>query len=186
MTTWNHYHLAHSINDALGALRSSSGPARLVAGGTDYLLELQQGHHSPVDTLVDITCIPELTCLEVRGGELFIGAAVPVSRVTEFAAGAPARPGCIRGLRADWRAAGAQYRHAGRKCGPRPARRGWDDRPGRAGRTGGDRIGRWPAPRAHAQPVRRPGKIDAAARPRNPGWFLPAPAQAGQGSPLAG
>ena len=82
MSTWNHYHLARSIEDALGALRSSPGPARPVAGGTDYLLELQQGHHAPVDTLVDVTCIPELNCLEIRAGELYIGAAVPVSQVT--------------------------------------------------------------------------------------------------------
>lgn len=83
MSTWNNYHLAHSIEDALQALAASSGPARPVAGGTDLLLELQQGHHSPVDTLVDISRIPELTQLEVRGSELFIGAAVPVSEVTE-------------------------------------------------------------------------------------------------------
>lgn len=82
MSAWRHYHLAHTIEDAFSALRSSAGPARLVAGGTDYLLELQQGHHPPVDTLVDVTCIPELNCLEIRGSELFIGAAVPVSQVT--------------------------------------------------------------------------------------------------------
>ena len=82
MNAWKHYHLAHSIEDAFSALNASAGPARLVAGGTDYLLELQQGHHAPVDTLVDVTCIPELNCLEVRGSELFIGAAVPVSLVT--------------------------------------------------------------------------------------------------------
>jgi carbon-monoxide dehydrogenase medium subunit len=88
MNAWKHYFLAHSIEDAFTALRSSSGPAHLVAGGTDYLLELQQGHHPPVDTLVDVTCIPELNRLELRrspsGGpdELYIGAAVPVSAVT--------------------------------------------------------------------------------------------------------
>jgi xanthine dehydrogenase FAD-binding subunit len=81
MPTWKHYAIAHSIEDALEALRSSTGPSRLVAGGTDYLLELQQGHQPPVDTLVDITSAPELGCLEIRGERLFIGAAVPVSRV---------------------------------------------------------------------------------------------------------
>lgn len=87
MTAWKHYHLAHSIEDALDALRSSGGPAHLVAGGTDYLLELQQGQHLPVHTLVDVTCIPELNSLEIRtaaGGEreLFIGAGVPVSQIS--------------------------------------------------------------------------------------------------------
>lgn len=82
MNAWKQYYLARSIEDALGALRSCPGTARPVAGGTDYLLELQQGHQPPVDTLVDVTGIPELACLEVRGSELFIGAGVPVSQVT--------------------------------------------------------------------------------------------------------
>lgn len=82
MTTWKHYTVARSIEDAFGALRSSPGSAHLVAGGTDYLLELQQGGRLPVDTLVDITAVPELCCLEIRGEKLFIGAAVPVSQVT--------------------------------------------------------------------------------------------------------
>lgn len=85
MSAWKHYYLAHSIEDAFGALRSSPAPTRLVAGGTDYLLELQQGHHPPVYSLVDITSIPELTPLEVRGDALFIGAAVPVCQVAESA-----------------------------------------------------------------------------------------------------
>lgn len=85
MSTWKNYYLAQSIADAVGALRSSSGLTRVIAGGTDYLLEIQQGHHSPVDTFVDITRIDELRCLEVRNDQLFIGAAVPVRQVSESA-----------------------------------------------------------------------------------------------------
>lgn len=54
----------------------------MIAGGTDLLLDLQQGRHPPVDLLVDINAIPELNCLEIRGSELFIGAAVPLRAVT--------------------------------------------------------------------------------------------------------
>jgi xanthine dehydrogenase FAD-binding subunit len=82
MTTWKNYTIARSIEDALRALHSGPGPAHLVAGGTDYLLELQQGSHPPVDMLVDISDVPELRCLEIRGEKLFIGAAAPVSQVT--------------------------------------------------------------------------------------------------------
>jgi CO/xanthine dehydrogenase FAD-binding subunit len=81
MTAWNTYYLAQSISDALDALANAPGEACLVAGGTDLLLDLQQGRHPPVDTLVDVTRIPELTALEVRGGRLFIGAAAPLNRV---------------------------------------------------------------------------------------------------------
>ncbi|MEJ2266251.1 MAG: FAD binding domain-containing protein, partial [Anaerolineales bacterium] len=55
--------------------------ARLIAGGTDLLLDLQQRRHPAVDTLVDVTAIPELTGLEIRQEKLFIGAAVPLSRI---------------------------------------------------------------------------------------------------------
>jgi carbon-monoxide dehydrogenase medium subunit len=52
-----------------------------IAGGTDLLLDLEQGRHSPVQTLIDVTSIAEMTALEIRGDELYIGASVPVNRV---------------------------------------------------------------------------------------------------------
>jgi CO/xanthine dehydrogenase FAD-binding subunit len=81
MPAWNTYHLAHSISEALEVLANSPGEACLVAGGTDLLLDLQQGRHSPVHTLVDVTCIPELKVLEIRGARLYIGAGVPLNQV---------------------------------------------------------------------------------------------------------
>jgi carbon-monoxide dehydrogenase medium subunit len=70
------YYVANSILDALKALTNTSGHSLIIAGGTDILLDIQQGRHPPVHTLVDITEIPEMTALEIRGEELFIGAAV--------------------------------------------------------------------------------------------------------------
>lgn len=81
MHLWEEYHLAYSVADALDALRNSPGPARLIAGGTDLLLDLQQGRQKSVHTLVDISDIPELTALEIRGESLYIGAAVPLNRL---------------------------------------------------------------------------------------------------------
>jgi CO/xanthine dehydrogenase FAD-binding subunit len=81
MNLWQHYILPDSIPEALSVLASAPGPTCLMAGGTDLMLDLQQGRHAPVHTLVDITRIPELNRLEIRGQELFIGAAVPLSRI---------------------------------------------------------------------------------------------------------
>jgi len=81
MTIWKNYYLAKDIPDALRLLSQAPGPARLVAGGTDLLLDLQQGRHPPVHTLVDITNLPELTALEIRGDSLYVGAAVPLNQV---------------------------------------------------------------------------------------------------------
>jgi xanthine dehydrogenase FAD-binding subunit len=81
VTLWQKYQRAEHLADALEKLKEASGEARLVAGGTDLLLDLQQGRCPPVHTLVDITNCAELNCLEVRGERLFIGAAVSLSRL---------------------------------------------------------------------------------------------------------
>jgi carbon-monoxide dehydrogenase medium subunit len=52
-----------------------------IAGGTDLLLDLKQGRHAPVHTLIDLTFVTEMKALELRGNDLFIGAAVAVNRV---------------------------------------------------------------------------------------------------------
>jgi CO/xanthine dehydrogenase FAD-binding subunit len=88
MNLWQRYLHPENIEETLEVLASAPGPACLIAGGTDLMLDLQQGRHAPVSTLVDITSIPELTTLEIRCPEngyrqerLFIGAAVPLSRI---------------------------------------------------------------------------------------------------------
>ena len=81
MNLWQEYKRPTSVMEAVQSLASASGPALPIAGGTDLLLDLKQGNHSPVHTLIDLTFIPEMSALELRGDELFIGAAVPVNRV---------------------------------------------------------------------------------------------------------
>lgn len=82
MSLWQKYLCAQDLAQALHALANAPGEARLVAGGTDLLLDLQQGRCPPVHTLVDVSRCAELTRLEVRGERLFIGAAVPLSQLT--------------------------------------------------------------------------------------------------------
>ena len=81
MPLWKKYHIARSLEEALQVMTAAPGACRTIAGGTDLLLDLQQGRLPPVDTLVDVTAIPELTCLEMRESGLFIGAAVPLSEI---------------------------------------------------------------------------------------------------------
>lgn len=81
MVLWQNYLRPTSINDALKGLAEAPGPALPIAGGTDLLLDLKQGHHPPVHTLVDLTTIPEMNVVEIRADKLFIGAAVPLSRL---------------------------------------------------------------------------------------------------------
>jgi len=81
MSLWKNYLLPQSLTDALQALTGIPGTVRLIAGGTDLLLDLQQGRQGPVDTLIDISRIPELICLDLREGGLFIGAGVPLDEI---------------------------------------------------------------------------------------------------------
>lgn len=81
MPHWKSYQLPKTLDEAVKTLSNAAGPARVVGGGTDLLLDIQQGRHAPVHTLVDVTRIPELTCVELRQDYLYVGAAAPVSRV---------------------------------------------------------------------------------------------------------
>jgi carbon-monoxide dehydrogenase medium subunit len=83
MSTWTKYVVAQSIGEALDALATAPGPACPISGGTDLLLDLQQGRHSPQHTLVDLTRIPELNRLELTGNTIYIGAAVPMRIITQ-------------------------------------------------------------------------------------------------------
>jgi carbon-monoxide dehydrogenase medium subunit len=77
-----HLILTKSIEQALEAMSTASGDVRVLAGGTDLLLDIEQGRHTPVDTLVDITTIPELKQFEIRNDHLFIGSAVVHKKIT--------------------------------------------------------------------------------------------------------
>jgi CO/xanthine dehydrogenase FAD-binding subunit len=77
------YILCRTVEQAVQGLVSADGQARILAGGSDLLLELQQGLRPPVRRLVDVTEVDEMTALELRGPFLFIGAAVTLARLRE-------------------------------------------------------------------------------------------------------
>lgn len=81
MNLWQEYLRPNNLSQALKAFAEAPGPILPIAGGTDLLLDLEQGRHSPVHTLLDVTSIVEMNALEARDGELFVGAAVPVNRI---------------------------------------------------------------------------------------------------------
>jgi carbon-monoxide dehydrogenase medium subunit len=76
------YLLAHTIEEAVSILSMAQGSARIISGGSDLLLEIQQGIHPPVGKLVDVTEVEEMCALEIREGCLFIGASVTLARLT--------------------------------------------------------------------------------------------------------
>src|SRR3990172_9853527 len=81
MTDWQRYLQPEKVEEALAALDSAGGRGRLVAGGTDLLLDIQQGRHPPVDVLVDVARIGEMRGVRVEGESIWIGAAVPHAEI---------------------------------------------------------------------------------------------------------
>ncbi len=58
---WKNYYSVTSIAEALKILSENGAGARIVAGGTDLILELERGVRKGIDTLIDITRVP---CLD--------------------------------------------------------------------------------------------------------------------------
>jgi carbon-monoxide dehydrogenase medium subunit len=81
-----------TLPEATALLARAGGKARILAGGTDLLVQLRE-HLRDADIVVDVKRIPELTELRYQPREgLRLGASVPCYRIYEDAAIAAAYP----------------------------------------------------------------------------------------------
>jgi CO/xanthine dehydrogenase FAD-binding subunit len=79
---WQAYEIAASVDEALSTLARYDGRARLIAGGTDLVIELQEGKLG-VDCLVDVARIPGLDQIEQRGDRIVLGSNVTFRQIKE-------------------------------------------------------------------------------------------------------
>jgi carbon-monoxide dehydrogenase medium subunit len=79
---WQTYERPSTVEEALDVLASYQGQAQLIAGGTDLIIELQEGKHS-AECLVDVTCIPGLDQIERIGDWIVVGANVTFRQILE-------------------------------------------------------------------------------------------------------
>ena len=57
MNLWQNYIQPKTLSEAMDAFATAPRPLLPIAGGTDLLLDLEQGRHAPVQTLIDVTSI---------------------------------------------------------------------------------------------------------------------------------
>jgi len=78
------YQAPQTVREAVGLLQGGGENARVLAGGTDVIVQVREGRRPNVTLLVDVKKIPELTNItfdQQRG--LRIGAATPCYRIYE-------------------------------------------------------------------------------------------------------
>lgn len=85
MSLWQQYHQPKTIPEAIKFLSTAPQPSSIIAGGTDLMLDLNQGNHAPVNALIDITEIDALKSIEVIGNEIEIGACVTHNQIVKNA-----------------------------------------------------------------------------------------------------
>jgi len=74
---WQEYINATSIEQVLSLLADDKNQARIIAGGTDLVLEMREDFHQKVKTLVDISRVEKLDEITLDGdGLIHIGAGV--------------------------------------------------------------------------------------------------------------
>jgi CO/xanthine dehydrogenase FAD-binding subunit len=78
---WKHYHTPESVPEAIDILNRYDGQAQVIGGGTDLLLEIQQGRKPTVEAMVDPSRIPGLGEISSNEEHIVIGCAVTHSRI---------------------------------------------------------------------------------------------------------
>jgi len=86
------YEAPRTLEAAVALLAGSNGGGRVLAGGTDLLIQMRGGRVAP-ELLVDVKGIPEMTTIVAENGGFRIGAAVSCMLLVEHEAFAKAWPG---------------------------------------------------------------------------------------------
>ncbi len=92
------YQSPGTVEEAVSLLAGASGTSKVLAGGTDLLVQLRSGFVEP-DLVVDLKRIDALTSITEDAGGFRIGAAVSCAELGEHAALSAAWPGIVEAAR---------------------------------------------------------------------------------------
>jgi CO/xanthine dehydrogenase FAD-binding subunit len=77
------YEAPGSVDEAVALLANAKGNARVLAGGTDLLVQIRMGMADPA-LIVDIKKIAEMTTITAENGGFRIGGAVSSAELKKF------------------------------------------------------------------------------------------------------
>jgi aerobic carbon-monoxide dehydrogenase medium subunit len=82
---WETYKVARSVEEALGYLERSHGKARVIAGGTDLVVQLLEEELQSGPALLDISSISDIRGVEIaeEGKWILVGAATTMAELAE-------------------------------------------------------------------------------------------------------
>lgn len=78
---WQAYHCVSRVEEALALLDQHRQEARIVAGGTDLIIEMERGQHPQLGVLIDITRVKGLDEICLRDGIVRLGPLVTHNHV---------------------------------------------------------------------------------------------------------
>ncbi len=87
-----------TIDEAVAAMVAAKGAGRILAGGTDLLVQMRAGFVKPGSSIVDIKKISEMMSIEEKGGVFRIGAAVSGMQLYEHPTFKRVWPGVLEAI----------------------------------------------------------------------------------------
>src|SRR5512140_1410342 len=112
---WHQYIQPNSTAEVIEVLNAQGSKARIVAGATDLILELERGVRKGIETLVDVTRLPGLEQIELdEDGVIHLGALVTHN---DCAASPLIRERAYPLARAAWEVGAPQIRNRGTVAG---------------------------------------------------------------------
>lgn len=112
---WQNYIMALSLDEAIDALSEQGESARIIAGGTDLILEIERGVRPGVETIIDISKVPGLDeVTEDTDGVIHLG---PLVTHNHIVASALIREKAFALLQACWEVGSPQIRNRGTVAG---------------------------------------------------------------------
>jgi xanthine dehydrogenase iron-sulfur cluster and FAD-binding subunit A len=112
---WQYYFSARTKQEVLDRLAIQSNHLKIISGGTDLLLEMQQGLRPDTDTLIDISRIPEFSYIKLDSeNNIHIGA---TATHTDVVGSALLRERAMPLVQACWSVGSPQIRNRGTVVG---------------------------------------------------------------------